>query len=186
MRLCTYRRAPKRAPYWLGIVSDFALVTSPAMLQKWEINTPPQHLPPTPPDLLPSAAAFFVFCFSAYPQHQRPKSGQRITVLLAFFFRRVVGRTTSLRFMIWDTKMDDQIFWPEIVSGTGQNYTHSSPMKIGLPQRKLGFQPSIFTCYISFREDRCVKHFDFGILSCCGDSYLTLTLDFSLHFSRKK
>jgi len=30
--------------------------------------------------------------------------------------------------------------------------THSSPLKIGHPKRKLVFQPSIFRCYVSFRE----------------------------------
>ncbi len=30
--------------------------------------------------------------------------------------------------------------------------TNSSPLKIGHPKRKLGFQPSIFRCHVSFRE----------------------------------
>ena len=30
--------------------------------------------------------------------------------------------------------------------------TNSSPLKIGLPNRKVVFQPSIFGCYVSFRE----------------------------------
>ncbi len=30
--------------------------------------------------------------------------------------------------------------------------TNSSPLKIGLPKRKVVFQPSIFRCYVSFRE----------------------------------
>ena len=30
--------------------------------------------------------------------------------------------------------------------------TNSSPLKIGHPKRKLVFQPSIFRCYVSFRE----------------------------------
>ena len=30
--------------------------------------------------------------------------------------------------------------------------TNSSLLKIGLPKRKLVFQPSIFGCYVSFRE----------------------------------
>ena len=30
--------------------------------------------------------------------------------------------------------------------------TNSLPLKIGLPNRKLVFQPSIFRCYVSFRE----------------------------------
>ena len=36
--------------------------------------------------------------------------------------------------------------------------TNSSHLKIGYPKRKLVFQPSIFKCYVSFREGN--KHCD--------------------------
>ena len=32
--------------------------------------------------------------------------------------------------------------------------TNGSPLKIGFPKRKVVFQPSIFRCYVSFREGR--------------------------------
>ena len=34
--------------------------------------------------------------------------------------------------------------------------TNSSPLKIGLPKRKIIFQPSIFRCYVSFREGKAM------------------------------
>ena len=33
--------------------------------------------------------------------------------------------------------------------------TNSSPLKMGLPNRKVVFQPSIFGCYVSLREGKC-------------------------------
>ena len=36
--------------------------------------------------------------------------------------------------------------------------TNSSPLKIGHPKRKLVFQPSIFRCYVSFREGKGFEH----------------------------
>jgi len=33
-----------------------------------------------------------------------------------------------------------------------------SPLKIGYPKRKLVFQPSIFRCYVSFREGKHASH----------------------------
>ena len=41
--------------------------------------------------------------------------------------------------------------WPEINT---LPETNSSPLKIGLPNRKVVFQPSIFRGYVSFREGR--------------------------------
>ena len=35
--------------------------------------------------------------------------------------------------------------------------TNSSHLKIGHPERKLGFQPSIFRCHVSFREGKHVQ-----------------------------
>ena len=38
--------------------------------------------------------------------------------------------------------------------------THSSPLKIGHPKRKLVFQPSIFRGYVSFREGNLLQNLD--------------------------
>ena len=41
--------------------------------------------------------------------------------------------------------------------------TNSLPMKIGFPKKKLVFQPSIFRCYVSFRECNFVFFFWLGL-----------------------
>ena len=53
----------------------------------------------------------------------------------------------------WNWRFEDWLVMniPPIVSCTLPE-TNSSPLKIGLPNRKVVFQPSIFRSYVSFRE----------------------------------
>ena len=55
----------------------------------------------------------------------------------------------------WKLKMNKECF----VFSCTLPETNSSPLKIGLPKRKLVFQSSIFRGYVSFRECMLTKDF---------------------------
>ena len=68
--------------------------------------------------------------------------------------------------------------------------TNSSLLKIGHPKRKLAFQPSIFRCYVSFREGKrylmiswfCLMVLCFVLLFVCQRSHLVAIVDRSGHW----
>ncbi len=64
----------------------------------------------------------------------------------------VVGIWHYLVMMPWWIRFCPEGFREIWVRGSTLPETNSLPIKMGLPKRKLVFQPSIFRCYVSFRE----------------------------------